>query len=1111
MSIVDFSAAPHHHAEILICIQVAGNLQAQQLENALSKIRKHTRLTIADAGRVVYFRFQVDASPENSKWGIFQPHRKSMGFIMLAGCSTAMDVALMHQKFQKNKEVFAEYIFDSRCFVFGIDNAMLQQNKAEVYQYSDVEAWKTCDRDIKDFLTSVFYVLESKRVHIASDKSDRPPLLTAPFEANQSSNSDSDSRSFRKKTFGRWKKHLADISLLAGLYLEALQNYRIAIDALGFVNDQVWLGCALEGLCVVSAIVLYPQGTEIPQISFEKHEDVQKQTLDPKNLLSWNLTGAPSTMELSKFCVNGTEDFIEKYKDGVICYTRCQDMAVVEVEACIKATKVLSTLRKPLKAAEFIQNAIYIGLNITHAERITKYDCMANLYTKINFHRKSSFYKRIAAMQCVAPNLEQPDWFGCNLLLQGTLLGSKLDLTNDRGVPDDSLTPYYGWPQIQLRILHELIFASRRIGDNQMANRYTVYLLMKMNKHLTDAEIKEYCLSLETSANKISQEKETELLQLQDGTILPSLHLYTLPIVSSVSPQRLAEHLRPYKLNSSKISTSVFLFSPFSQQTDDTTHNIDFQWTVNTLSETCLKITNPLSVHNLRLTGLKLICEMKSTEEKVGKLFECHSVAVDVPAQASIDVSLVVVPYTHGCIHITGYEFVLFGIKSRCLFSLMPWLKVNEFEIEVAPELPLLQKTPSSSKENLEVDLYPGEKKTVEVQLSNLSDITIDTINVTSTVTMPTVMTSFLSTRSRPRLDDSTFGFKCRDINLPLLPRQRDVLVVELIAKFENYEDSNVITNQPDARYEGHVKLRYTGIEGRNINWCREEKFVVSASLHPGLFVEKLEVLPSNKQGQCWVSITLINFSQQSVVISSKRDGNIENEASEQIVDRDEQVQLQFHIPALNIKSSKASLEKYKSWNVAPSSECVNNLQTQLSELLDLKWKIPESQRSGTIDLSTCSLSRDSVVNLIKPPLLWEVFFNDGDVTETGHCDVVISEPYTLTVKITNKSDCCIPSLDADLELFQDQLNGFREWNMEDCLLCLSSQSQNFQQVEPGSVVEFECILVFLLAGVYHVRLHRAPSNLCDVGHVMRTSSGNEQCENFHNFSPKLIVSARVR
>lgn len=87
---------------------------------------------------------------------------------------------------------------------------------------------------------------------------------------------------------------------------------------------------------------------------------------------------------------------------------------------------------------------------------------------------------------------------------------------------------------------------------------------------------------------------------------------------------------------------------------------LDFQWTVNTLSETCLTITNPLSSHNLRISGLKLICEMKSTDKKFGKLFDCHPVALDIPPKITIDVSLVVVPYTHGCIHIKGWCYRFF-------------------------------------------------------------------------------------------------------------------------------------------------------------------------------------------------------------------------------------------------------------------------------------------------------------------------------------------------------------------------------------------------------------------------------------------------------------------
>jgi len=61
MSIVDFSATPHHHAEILICVDVIGNISSPEFNEALRRITKHSRLAVADAGRVVHFRFQVGA------------------------------------------------------------------------------------------------------------------------------------------------------------------------------------------------------------------------------------------------------------------------------------------------------------------------------------------------------------------------------------------------------------------------------------------------------------------------------------------------------------------------------------------------------------------------------------------------------------------------------------------------------------------------------------------------------------------------------------------------------------------------------------------------------------------------------------------------------------------------------------------------------------------------------------------------------------------------------------------------------------------------------------------------------------------------------------------
>ena len=62
-----------------------------------------------------------DGHGNEEDWGSFQLHRRPHGLIILAECSTAIDVALLHEVYQTKKQR-STTIFDSRCFVFGIDN-----------------------------------------------------------------------------------------------------------------------------------------------------------------------------------------------------------------------------------------------------------------------------------------------------------------------------------------------------------------------------------------------------------------------------------------------------------------------------------------------------------------------------------------------------------------------------------------------------------------------------------------------------------------------------------------------------------------------------------------------------------------------------------------------------------------------------------------------------------------------------------------------------------------------------------------------------------------------------------------------------------------------------
>ena len=58
---------------------------------------------------------------------------------------------------------------------------------------------------------------------------------------------------------GRGTKHLADLTLQAGLASEASAHYAAAIDVLKGANDWLWLGGAFEGLCAASALLLFPE------------------------------------------------------------------------------------------------------------------------------------------------------------------------------------------------------------------------------------------------------------------------------------------------------------------------------------------------------------------------------------------------------------------------------------------------------------------------------------------------------------------------------------------------------------------------------------------------------------------------------------------------------------------------------------------------------------------------------------------------------------------------------------------------------------------------------------------------------------------------------------
>lgn len=136
---------------------------------------------------------------------------------------------------------------------------VISSTASEYIRYeSEEQCCEQIQLRVREFITGLFWVLESKRLDRASEKMDKIPLLTAPFEKKDLIGLDTDTRSFRRKCMGRMRKHIADLSLLAGLPQESLTNYNSAIEQLKAVGDKLWLASAYEGVCAASLALLYP-------------------------------------------------------------------------------------------------------------------------------------------------------------------------------------------------------------------------------------------------------------------------------------------------------------------------------------------------------------------------------------------------------------------------------------------------------------------------------------------------------------------------------------------------------------------------------------------------------------------------------------------------------------------------------------------------------------------------------------------------------------------------------------------------------------------------------------------------------------------------------------
>ncbi|EAW92200.1 NIK and IKK{beta} binding protein, isoform CRA_a [Homo sapiens] len=1069
MSVPDYMQCAEDHQTLLVVVQPVGIVSEENFFRIYKRICSVSQISVRDSQRVLYIRYRHHYPPENNEWGDFQTHRKVVGLITITDCFSAKDWPQTFEKFHVQKEIYGSTLYDSRLFVFGLQGEIVEQPRTDVAFYPNYEDCQTVEKRIEDFIESLFIVLESKRLDRATDKSgDKIPLLCVPFEKKDFVGLDTDSRHYKKRCQGRMRKHVGDLCLQAGMLQDSLVHYHMSVELLRSVNDFLWLGAALEGLCSASVIYHYPggtggksgarrfQGSTLPAEAANRHRP---------GALTTNGINPDTSTEIgrAKNCLS-PEDIIDKYKEAISYYSKYKNAGVIELEACIKAVRVLAIQKRSMEASEFLQNAVYINLRqLSEEEKIQRYSILSELYELIGFHRKSAFFKRVAAMQCVAPSIAEPGWRACYKLLLETLPGYSLSLDPK----DFSRGTHRGWAAVQMRLLHELVYASRRMGNPALSVRHLSFLLQTMLDFLSDQEKKDVAQSLENYTSKCPGTMEP--IALPGGLTLPPVPFTKLPIVRHVKLLNLPASLRPHKMKSllgQNVSTkSPFIYSPIiaHNRGEERNKKIDFQWVQGDVCEVQLMVYNPMPFE-LRVENMGLLTS--------GVEFESLPAALSLPAESGLyPVTLVGVPQTTGTITVNG----------RSAHSLQP----------------------SSGDEistNVSVQLYNGESQQLIIKLENIGMEPLEKLEVTSKVltTKEKLYGDFLSWKLEETLAQfplqpgkvATFtinikvklDFSCQENLLqdlsddgisvsgfPLSSPFRQVVRPRVEGKPVNPPESNKAGDYSHVKtLEAVLNFKYSGGPGHTEGYYRNLSLGLHVEVEPSVFFTRVSTLPATSTRQCHLLLDVFNSTEHELTVSTRSSEAL-------ILHAGECQRMAIQVDKFNFESFPESPgEKGQFANPKQLEEERREARgLEIHSKLGICWRIPSLKRSGEASVEGL-LNQLVLEHLQLAPLQWDVLVDGQPCDREAVAACQVGDPVRLEVRLTNRSPRSVGPFALTVVPFQDHQNGVHNYDLHDTVSFVGSSTFYLDAVQPSGQSACLGALLFLYTGDFflHIRFH---------------------------------------
>ncbi|XP_075217129.1 trafficking protein particle complex subunit brun isoform X2 [Lycorma delicatula] len=1119
MSHPDYDQTTHDHAALLVLVKHLGEeLTAKCFSRIFERISRVNHVKIVDSNgvqRAVWTRYTKDYLIGNNDWGDFQTHRRLLGLITIGKCKTQVELNEVCRLHESLKVKYTNTLYDSRCIILGVngnpDETPLPTppnfKSQALFYNSDSDFGTQLESQLTEFLNSLFWVLESKRHERCREKIDRVSLLLAPFEKRDFVGLDMESRSNRKRCLGRMTKHLGDLCLQAGLPDDALGYYTTAVESLRAINDWLWIGGASEGLCAASAILLYPNMCR--SFPVQRNSSLPEGTQgNPRSSISDPAEVSLPAPEIIKKPdkILSPDDILRSYREAIIHYSKYQNAGVIETEACYKAARIAIEQNSILQAASFLQNVVFINLTLNEEEKIQRLMSLSELYTKIGFHRKASFYRRLAATRYVSARNPQTNWEQCyNLMLQA-LPGYKLTL-DPADYPPGRLD---GWPGLQKLVLQDLVVSAKRVGHSAVATRHMTFLLQVMWSQLTPTERHDSALHLQTLASQC--EGAPVPLVLDSGLVIPPANLITIPQTESFTVQNLKTHLRPCKLEKTKENFGPFLFTPLSfgslERKQKTNNKLDYLWVAEEMCEVTLELSNPFTFE-LEVSNMRLLTS--------GVVFESLPLTLSLPPEAvNYSVTLMGFPKETGELEITGYSTHTLGVKSNCRLKNIPELGQPVYTVDVIPALPLLHVSLSfpsqNSKQENTVLLYAGESVECTVTMSNEGEKPVEWLDICiesmlesavqnrlirwdqnevqshlplapgGTVSFPLNLygnsnflsippttafiqdsgslksslfsgpSSFLSTSSTrlgaTPISVSSPSFRSGPSSLNSFCSQFNKLSVE--------NSSKTIDCQ--------LKVRYSGDPGLSGGYCRVSSIVLHIDIIPSILVTNWDVLPADTSSQFYLVLDIANMTNQELELKYTSTKSILIEENESC---------RVPIPVERCPLSKIGKFFETDESAKDLAELNAACSEHISSLVELKWSLTSSNHMGEASLQGITLSSEMLDLVRMSPINWEVLLNSKLVRPEVQTDLTskIGQCLQLGIHVYNSLSWPLLNLELSVQFFQDHQNGISNYNLDTRLATAgATQVQLPQVLEHGSAYH-ECNVVFFTPGQYKVNI----------------------------------------